>query len=263
MIDQDPPPVPEPLKLTLSAPGDRYYRASYEVERFVVWLGTTVALHDYAATGLDTPADDFPKIFSVDPGNPQSARLGLIDSQEVLFEMLLVREVDNYLAYLVELLALVFESRPETLLSDKTVPVRMIIEAETKDEIIEAIVEKRVNELAYKSLDDLDEYVSSTLGFPIYAADGAREAFMFLVESRNAIVHNRSVVGRRFLQRIPDAELSVGDRVVIDLNAFDAFVHGMRVSVIDLDYRAAEHWSLDREPREYSGLPRGFGQPEA
>lgn len=78
--------------------------------------------------------------------------------------MMLTRAVDNHLAYISDLPALVLRTRPETLRSSETIGLDTVLQHDTMDELVSELSEKRVNQLSYEGMRDLSTYLADRLG---------------------------------------------------------------------------------------------------
>lgn len=168
------------------------------------------------------------------------------------FELSLCRCVDNYLAYLSELMALVFQCRPETLRSSEKVEIEFILKHESLDELIEALTERRVERLSYSGLVDLDADVRERMGFELFASDRDREEAARLVELRNLIVHKRAVVDRRYIARTGDDRTPIGKRIPLRDSEREAIISFIPRLACETDARAVAKW----------GLPAALSKPE-
>jgi hypothetical protein len=160
----------------------------------------------------------------------------------LFMEMAYCRAVDNFLAYVSSLLAEVFSTRPETLHSAGSIPVSLVLEHATRDDLVRALAEQHVDRLGYLGLRKLRDDLKGKLGFDLFpeAFDNAVE----IVEIRNLIVHNRGVVNRTFLKRVPWSNAQLGDALTFGVDdavrAFNTF--GARVA--DIDPRAISKFGL-------------------
>ena len=66
---------------------------------------------------------------------------------QLLYQMMLSYGLNNFLTYVAELLALVFETRPETLRSSEVVKLEFILGHSSMDDLIRALAERRVEHL--------------------------------------------------------------------------------------------------------------------
>jgi hypothetical protein len=126
-------------------------------------------------------------------------------------ETILIRAVENYLTYLKDILYAIYRKRPEVLRSNEMVRIDLVLEYNDMADLLDALAERKVSDLSYKSLADLSNYFKEKLGLALTATEGELEHLTLLVEIRNLLVHNRGIVnsipregGRmRSLARLP------------------------------------------------------------
>lgn len=133
----------------------------------------------------------------------------------LIAEMLTARNVDNFLTYVVQLLSLVFAARPELLRSQEQVRVDFVLSHPDKDSLVRALIERRVDRLAYFGIRDLDKYIQNRLGFSLFATPEDLETAITLIEIRNVIVHNRGIVSKIAASRCPTLVPKLGKPVDI------------------------------------------------
>jgi hypothetical protein len=105
-------------------------------------------------------------------------------------QMLMTRTVDNFLCYVSELLALIFRTKPQALRTDETtVTLRQVLQYETMDDLIGALVDLRVTDLAYKGFRDLAQFLSKRIGLDLHENDEDMAVAIEIIEQRNLIVH--------------------------------------------------------------------------
>ena len=144
------------------------------------------------------------------------ARAKLGTYWQLMLQTVLCRAIDNTLIYVSDLLTLIFTTRPETLRSNETVTLEFILKHKDQEELINALAERKVNKLSYQGMKDLARYVADTLGLDMFSGPEELNKAIRLNEMRNLIVHNRGIVNKTFLSRVPDSRLSLGDRVTLD-----------------------------------------------
>jgi hypothetical protein len=190
-----------------------------------------------------------PKDYSIDEDKTAIAELRR--HAQLLLQMSYSRAVDNYLAYLSELLWLLYSERPETLRArvedtggGEKVALDVVLEHSTMDDLVGTLVEQRVTDLSFKGVRSLADYLGSRLKFDLYSDEERFHRAMAIVELRNLIVHNRAVVNRLYLSRVPDSPFALGDAVKLDVDDFFADIAFLAESVVDIDTRAVEKWGL-------------------
>lgn len=120
-------------------------------------------------------------------------------------QSMIIGLVDNFLCYLSEIIQLCMISKPDVLKSSEQVIIEDILRFSSMDEIVEFLVERKVNELSYGGVDKLNEFCRSRLGLAIWQCDEERDLLKVAIELRNICSHNRGVVNRIFLKKIAGA----------------------------------------------------------
>ena len=161
-------------------------------------------------------------------------------------ELILCRAVDGFLKYIADLMALVFVSRPETMKSAETVRLDFILENETMDDLIGALADKRVNDLAYKGMRELSSYLSDRLGLRLFDSPGDLERAAEIIEIRNLIVHNRGIINRTFLQKVSKPVGNLGELVTIEEDPMFDDLWILLESASRIDAAAVQKFGLPR-----------------
>lgn len=137
-------------------------------------------------------------------------------NRTLLTEMLLGRLTDNFLTYLSELLNFIFSEKPEMVLSEKgSLDIKRIFEADSLEELRNEIIEEKVNQLSYKSVTALAEYLKDKLGFSVFEDKTEEGIVIKTIEARNIIVHNRSKINARYNSRVGSPNDEVGERLEV------------------------------------------------
>jgi hypothetical protein len=196
--------------------------------------------------------------------SPQSfkvLRYNFSDHRPLVNELLLSRAVESFDLYLTKTLRDIFLARPEMLKSDQQVDAGTIIEAGSYNEVILRLVERRINELSYKSLSELRKYVSKGTGIELFETEEIYQCVVLASEVRNLIAHNDTVVNAQYtartkgvvdpLERSPTGRLRIDDewlrRTSYTLDAvvfrFDELVSAK----FGLKTLALDQWELKRD----------------
>ena len=69
---------------------------------------------------------------------------------------------------------------------------------------------------------------------------------------RNVIVHNRALVNRRFLNRVPDADIGLGERLDLSSAEVTKAMDLFAATVNRADPEAAKKWGLPRHSVDLS-----------
>lgn len=198
---QVPPPTPASIALR------EYVDASNDIWRLLATFFGSVFSKSSQST------EDFCQQLDVNVATTD----WLKPNTRIITETVLVRIVDNFLAYLTDLLRLLMNARPETLLAERgKIDIRTILEAVSLDELKKEIIEDRILSLSYKSVQDLAEYLKMQLGFEVFPLAEDRGIVVKTVETRNIVVHNRCRINQRFLERAGGVKEEIGHTLNIN-----------------------------------------------
>lgn len=162
--------------------------------------------------------------------------------KRIVDEMLYCKEVDNFLSYISELLALIFTERPEVLKSSEQVRIDYVLQFKDTATLIESLAERKVEKLAYLGVKELADYFLKELNFSLTAEAATLEMLIESVETRNTLVHARGKVSKIFKNRLPNhkgvlgKEAPLGDLTLLRKN--------LTCLAFDIDTRATEKWDL-------------------
>jgi|ERR1017187_863431 hypothetical protein len=228
----------QPVTLALR----EYLNDHFSMLSFQAYLWSMVVTVDYGGGG----PPPLPLAFGESP-RPDSAVAQMRGSHgRYLDEMTFCRGVNSFQSYLAGLLTMIFEAKPETLKSQKKVTREFCIEHHAANDLISALAEQTVNELAYQSLNDLAEFFHESLKLPMFSDDEALRGAALYVDIRNLVTHNRGIANRFFVQRHPDYSAVIGRPIVIE---DDGDVGEMLGSLVyyarELDARAVEKFGLE------------------
>lgn len=192
------------------------------------------------STGDREPREVFPDHFS-----HLDALKDFIDKTlPVRLEAAISRAVDNFLAYVSDILTQAITARPDLLKSEEKVTLEEVLEHDSIEDFTRWAAERRVNQLSFKGLGEIAQYVEKRLGLKI---DASEEDWRYLnraVAIRNLIVHRRAVIDERFLWAMNDSTLTKGEKFTADAALLaDTLACAMRI-VGDFDSRVAEKFSI-------------------
>lgn len=177
--------------------------------------------------------------------NEPMVRQHLKSYKKLILQMVLCRTIDNFLIYLAELIALVFRTKPITLMQyDEQYKMNEILQFENRDELIDYFAEKLVNELSSSRLEKLHEKIWNKHKFKLFNEKKDLKEFAVINEMRNIIVHNRGVVNHIVKNKRSDFPLDIGEEIEIDENKLDACAFFVPNYVTDIDRRASDKFKL-------------------
>jgi hypothetical protein len=142
------------------------------------------------------------------------------NQRPLMNQIMLSRAVESFELYLTTAMRDIFLARPEMLKSEGTIDVSAVIEAGTYENVVWEIVNKKLHELSYKSLQELRKFIQSRTGIDLFPSQAAYEIVVIASEVRNLIAHNDCIANDIFRARTKgidmNLELSSSGRVNID-----------------------------------------------
>ncbi|HWA14382.1 MAG TPA: hypothetical protein VHA15_14920 [Burkholderiales bacterium] len=229
----------------------------------------TVLVGDYAAhvasTALARIEDKTsPKLAFKSPvelaksSTPGSRTVELRKKSQVYLELFLVRCVDNFNKYLVDLIREVLKKNPAILRSrQQTLTLEAILEHSSIDELVQSIIEAKVTALSYEGFESMAVWCNDR-GIPLQVSDGKSQEVVQYIATRNLISHNRGIVDERFLRAVPNSKFKVGEVRELTVNDYEHCLDLLSNTVRATDDASARKFKLRRtrvSPRKDKGAP--------
>lgn len=120
-------------------------------------------------------------------------------------------------------------------------------------DLVKALAERKVNELAYVGMRALAKYLSERLGLDLFSREEDLARASRIIEVRNVVVHNGAVVNQVFLSRLPDSPAKLGDQLLFEMATVEEDMKFLMETVTDIDERAAVKFELPRRGRKPGG----------
>jgi hypothetical protein len=125
-------------------------------------------------------------------------------------EMTIVRLVDNFTSYLVEIVGECLRANPKIMRSKENATFEAIFSCSSLDELHDTLINRKVDELAYLGFERLAVWIDEKLGVDTLSDFPEKTTLVEFLEVRNCIVHNRSKVGPK-LFRVPGRREAFGE----------------------------------------------------
>ncbi len=218
-----------------------------------------VACNDFVQHVFSTAgfADKAASLLGVERANPET-RIGGEQPKEssgpftgitrsflpLMADMIWCRGVDNFLTYLSKLLGVIFRTKPETLRSSKQERLDVVLGFDSMESLIDHLAEKRVHDLAYAGLAKLQDTLAEEIGLSLFPDEARRNRAVRIVEHRNLIVHNRSIVNDLFVKRTGDDSMEPGVKSQVGLVCAMRCLRFLAAAIVDIDARAIQKFSL-------------------
>ena len=161
---------------------------------------------------------------------------------------MLSRAVESFDLYVASIVRDLFLAKPEMMKSEGTIEVSTVIESGTYDEIVYRIAERKLHELAYKSLADLRKFILGRTGIDLFKSEQIFDIALAASEVRNLIAHNDCVVNKFFTAKTKDChslpDVSDTGRVKISDEWLRRACYALDGVVFDFDQAVIEKFQL-------------------
>ncbi|QPK09798.1 hypothetical protein HER27_004290 [Rhizobium phaseoli] len=92
--------------------------------------------------------------------------------------------------------------KPIIMASSQTIRVDDIFRFTRHQDLVAFIIDRRINDLSYGGLSEMEKYFDDRLGVQMFDADRQRQLLRLFVEVRNINVHNGGLVNELFANRV-------------------------------------------------------------
>jgi hypothetical protein len=127
-----------------------------------------------------------------------------------LSSMIYVSTIDNFTIYFKDILSEVVLAKPQILKSQESEKLDFILEYESMDDLINAIANKKIEELFYKGIEDIEKFFISRLKIDIFKTEEEKEVINLFIKQRNLTVHNRRKISKEFSRQFPKLDYKIG-----------------------------------------------------
>jgi hypothetical protein len=159
----------------------------------------------------------------------------------------IVSAFQRYFSAIVQAAAL---KQPALLMSAQQIQVDDILRFSRHRDLVSYIVDRKVNDLAYGGLIDLEKYFKDRLGIRMFEADRERQLLRLFIEARNINVHNGGVVNELFLSRAGVVDGFVykrGQRFHVDFDSLVTLTDNAMKVAMHIDTAVAAKFRIRRK----------------
>ncbi|WP_111684370.1 hypothetical protein [Winogradskyella tangerina] len=133
-----------------------------------------------------------------------------------LSSMIYINSIDNFTNYFKDVLSEVVVVKPEILKTQESERLDFILEHKSMDDLISSIASKKIEELFYKGIKDIEKFFQNRLGLEIFKTEVQRKNINFYVKQRNLTVHNRRKITKEFAKQFPELKNNIGEYLNFD-----------------------------------------------
>jgi hypothetical protein len=193
-----------------------------------------------------------------DPDNEVSKKLvGFFKSEQAdkLFDMMFYerhfsqmaysRSIDNFISYFKDILAEVVIKKPQILKSKDQERLDFILNHNSMEDLLKSISERKIEELFYKGIIDIEKFFDERLGIRIFKDDETKGTINRLIKQRNLIVHNRGQISKEFAADFPEMNYQSGLYLVFEYEQISKTNLYLCNFLVELDTEIADKFDLE------------------
>lgn len=164
--------------------------------------------------------------------------------RRLFLEILYCRGIDNFLTYISNLLQLIMRAKPDLLKSNEQIRVEEALSFDSIDSLTSHIIEKKVSELSYLGMRDLDKYLKDRIGLSPFRDENELNRAVDTILVRNLITHNRGIVNKIFISRASRIIAEIGTIIPLKNETVFAELEFLKSSALNLDKSASDKFKL-------------------
>lgn len=236
-----------------SGPGAKYFDSTYQTLDLFIFVIDVVLHSDYAAhvarcalDGKDLPKDISPGDLAQQSPGPRTKVLR--QHSQPLLEMILSRAVDEFSAYISEMIREVLSSKPEILKSRELLRLDYVMRFESLTDLTRDLIDRKVAELSYRGFTEVLDWLNQRIGITMPPGAAHASEIVEIIETRNLIAHNRSRIGSKYLKKVPETHFELGDLRVVDVDYLFKSIEVLMAFVRCLDEIVTKKFSLAYVP---------------
>lgn len=150
--------------------------------------------------------------------------------------------------------------RPAMLSSSQTVRIDDVLRFTRHRDLIAFIIDRKINEISYGGLSEMEKYYSDRLGVKMFSDDRQRELLRLFVEIRNINVHGGGIANDLFASRVGAVEgfpYVKGKALHVDMDALVTLAENAMKVAMHIDAIVSGKFGIQRKAH------RSWRQPSA
>lgn len=140
--------------------------------------------------------------------------------------------------------------KPALLSSAQTIRVDDVLRFTKHRELVAFVIDRKVNDLSYGGLEDMERYFDERLGVRMFEDDRQRDLLKLFVEVRNINVHNGGIVNDVFASRVGAVDgypYSRGKRFHVDMDRLVTLSSNAMQVAMNIDSVVRAKFGLKRQ----------------
>jgi len=160
-------------------------------------------------------------------------------------QMSFARSIDNFISYFKDILSEIVMINPNILKSKEKERLDFILNFESLSDLRKAISEKKIDELFYKGISDIEIFFTDRLGIDLFKNDEDKNGINYMIKQRNLIVHNRGKISKEFVTEFPEKKHSVGHYLFYTYEGISLLNVQLQNFLVDLDEELSKKFRLE------------------
>lgn len=178
---------------------------------------------------------------------PGPATIFLRRRRLALLQMNLCRIADNFTTFLASIIREALAARPEMLRSNEQIRLDYALSFASVDDLREDLIDRKVADLGYLGFAALLDWINDHMGITVITEEHVRNEIIELLETRNAIVHNRGVIGEKYLRTVIAPKFKEGELRSIEVEDYARCCETIATSVKEIDVAISRKFGLKTE----------------
>ena len=136
------------------------------------------------------------------------------------------------------------------MMSSQQIKIEEVFRFKRHKDLVAYIIDKKVNELAYGGLMEMEKYFNDRLGIQMFENDAERNLLRLFIEVRNINVHNGGMINDLFANRVGTVEgfsYTVGKSFHVDMDALFALTNNAMRVALKIDASVSKKFGLKRQ----------------
>lgn len=207
-----------------------------------------------AETLRDLEEDEVKKArFQAHIESPARAVKKLHGFREVNSKNISTTIADSFLWYISNIIQQAMKRRPEIIKSGETVKIEEIFNYPSRRELINYLIDRKINSLSYGGLKQIEKFISESLSIELFNTEEDKGLLRIFIEVRNIQTHNRGYVNRVFLDRVEDLlpsthfKFKEGKKAYLDFDDLTLMSRVCVATAMDLDRKMAQKFGIKRK----------------
>lgn len=165
-------------------------------------------------------------------------------------EMIYCKIVNIFLIYLSDISIEIVKSNPKIISSSDTMKIEEIVKHNSIDEIVQSVIERKINDLSYAGVSEISNYMSNRFGVNLFIDESEAEDVRMIIEIRNLYTHNNGIVNSIYKKKNKQTRLEIGQYISATHSLLRESSLKLQKVVMRFDKLAQEKFGIPNRLRE-------------